>query len=271
MLTSAEKQQRQAMDAYYEYAQHPAMLKIERQVCGCDYGASSWTTRAEADRMAVLLELRSGSRLLDIGSGSGWPGLYLSRTSGCDLTLVDLPICGLKIAQTRWMKETNNASVWLTLADAAALPFAHNSFDAVCHTDLLCCLMRKKAVLRACQNILRPGRPMVFSVISVPSGLSESDQRRALDAGPEFVASKSSYRSLLTQTGWTVEEQQDVTEPFVQLTVDRLDAERANHHELVLSTGSEAVERRIENLERRRDALADGLLKRDLFVVKSAK
>ena len=111
MLTSAEKQQRQAMDAYYEYAQHPAMLKIERQVCGCDYGASSWTTRAEADRMAALLELRPGSRLLDIGSGSGWPGLYLSRTSGCDLTLVDLPIFGLKIAQTRWMKDTSNASV----------------------------------------------------------------------------------------------------------------------------------------------------------------
>ena len=62
-----------------------------------------------------------------------------------------------------------------------------------------------------------------------------------------------------------------MTELFVQLTVDRLDAERANHHELVLSTGSEAVERRIENLDRRRDALADGLLKRELFVVKSAR
>ena len=62
-----------------------------------------------------------------------------------------------------------------------------------------------------------------------------------------------------------------MTESFTQLTVDRLDAERANHHELVLSTGPEAVEKRIKNLERRRDALADGLLKRDLFVVKSAK
>ena len=167
MLTLAEKQQSDAMDAYYEHAQHPAMLKIERQVCGCDYGASSWTTRSEADRMAVLLELRPGSRLLDVGSGSGWPGLYLSRTTGCDLALVDLPAFGLKIAQTRRMKETSNSSVWLALADAAALPFAHNSFDAVCHTDLLCCLMRKTSVLRACQNILRPGRLMVFSVISV--------------------------------------------------------------------------------------------------------
>jgi ubiquinone/menaquinone biosynthesis C-methylase UbiE len=138
------------MDAYYEYAQHPVMLKIERQVCGCDYGASSWTTRVEADRMATLLELRLGSRLLDVGSGSGWPGLYLSRTTGCDLALVDLPAFGLKIAQTRRMKDTSKASVWLALADAAALPFAHDSFDAVCHADLLCCLLRKKAVLRAC-------------------------------------------------------------------------------------------------------------------------
>ena len=132
-------------------------------------------------------------------------------------------------------------------------------------------LQRKKAVLRGCQNILRPGRPMVFSVISVPPGLSEFDHRRALDAGPEFVASKSSYRSLLTQTGWTVEEQHDVTEPFAQLTVDRVDTERAYHRELVLSAGPEAVEKRIKDLERRRDALADGLLKRELFVVKSAR
>ncbi len=244
------------MDAYYEHAQHPAMLKIERQVCGCDYGASSWTTRSEADRMAVLLELRPGSRLLDVGSGSGWPGLYLSRTTGCDLALVDLPVFGLKVAQTRRMKETSNSSDWLVLADAAALPFAHASFDAICHADLLCCLLCKKAVLRACQNVLRPGRPMVFSVISIPPRLSESDHRRALEAGPEFVASKSSYRSLLAQTGWTVEEQQDVTESFTQLTVDRLEAERAYHRELVLSAGPETVERRIKNLEERRDVLA---------------
>jgi hypothetical protein len=39
----------------------------------------------------------------------------------------------------------------------------------------------------------------------------------------------------------------------------------------VLSAGPETVERRIKNLEERRDALADGLLKRELFVVRSAR
>ena len=78
MLTEAEKQQRYRMDDYYEYAHQPVMLKIERRVCGCDYGASSWTTKSEADLMANLLGIGPGSRLLDVGSGAGWPGLYLS-------------------------------------------------------------------------------------------------------------------------------------------------------------------------------------------------
>ena len=112
---------------------------------------------------------------------------------------------------------------------------------------------------------------MVFSVISVLPGLSESDYRRALDAGPDFVASDSGYLSLLEQTGWVVVEQVNATESFVQLTQKRLDIERSYQGELALSVGPETIERRIVDLERRRQALADGLLRRDLFVVKSDK
>ena len=271
MLTEAEKQQRYRMDDYYEYAHQPVMLKIERRVCGCDYGASSWTTKSEAALMANLLGIGPGSRLLDVGSGAGWPGLYLSKTTGCDLTLVDLPAFGLKMAQQRQTKESSDVSVWLALAEGAALPFIDNSFDAVCHADLLCCLVDKKSVLQACQEVLRPSKSMVFSVISVPLGLSNSDYRRALEAGPEFVASDDSYLSLLEQTGWTVLEDMNVTQSFLQLTQNRLDTERSHQDELLLSTEPETVKRRIIDLERRRDALADGLLRRDLFVVKSDK
>ena len=159
----------------------------------------------------------------------------------------------------------------MALAEGAALPFIDNSFDAVCHADLLCCLVDKKSVLQACQKVLRPSKSMVFSVISVPLGLSDSDYRRALEAGPEFVASDDSYLSLLEQTGWTVLEDMNVTQSFLQLTQNRLDTERSHQDELLLSTEPETVKRRIIDLERRRDALADGLLRRDLFVVKSDK
>jgi len=39
------------------------------------YGGTSWTTKAEADRVGRLLDLAPLDRLLDIGAGAGWPQL----------------------------------------------------------------------------------------------------------------------------------------------------------------------------------------------------
>jgi hypothetical protein len=93
-----QRAQRDRFDELYVRAQSPVILSIERSVCGCDYGGTSWTTRDEAERLGALLGLRPGLRLLDLGAGSGWPALYLARMSGCDIALVDLPLSGLRIA-----------------------------------------------------------------------------------------------------------------------------------------------------------------------------
>ncbi len=39
----------------YRRAQTVPMLDIERAVCGCDYGASCWTTRDAAARVGEVL------------------------------------------------------------------------------------------------------------------------------------------------------------------------------------------------------------------------
>ena len=62
----------------YEIAQEPLMREIERCVRGSDYGATSWTTRAQAEQAADRLELRHGLTLLGLGAGSGWPALFLA-------------------------------------------------------------------------------------------------------------------------------------------------------------------------------------------------
>ncbi len=95
MRSLEEQAQIERFSKTYLCAQTPTMRAIERRVCGCDYGGTSWTTREQCEQISALLELRPGMRLLDVGAGSGWPGLYLAGPSGCDTVLVDLPLAGL--------------------------------------------------------------------------------------------------------------------------------------------------------------------------------
>jgi SAM-dependent methyltransferase len=116
----------------------PLLGEIERRVIGGDWGANGYTTIAQADLLATGLELSAADRLLDIGTGRGWPGLYLAVRSGCRAVLADLPLEGLQVAAARAQAErlVNRTSV--VVAAASGLPFHLGSFDAVIHTDVLC-------------------------------------------------------------------------------------------------------------------------------------
>ena len=113
-------------------------LDIEREVMGSDYGATSYTTRAEAERIGQLLGLRPGIRLLDVGAGSGWPGLFLARTTGCQTTSIDKPSSDLEAAVMRVARDWLKKRCMVIAGDGKLLPFASGSFDAICHCDVLC-------------------------------------------------------------------------------------------------------------------------------------
>ena len=123
-------------DAYYRIIDEPVMRRIERSVLGSDYGASSYTTREQADRLAGLLGLAPGKLLLDVGSGAGWPGIHLARFSGCDVVLTDLPLEGLRRADRRRKVEGVHGGV--VAASAALLPLQDRVFDSATSSDVLC-------------------------------------------------------------------------------------------------------------------------------------
>ncbi len=112
--------------------------RVERMVIGADYGADGYTTVEQADELARCLELRPAVRLLDLGSGRGWPGVYLAKTSGCQAVLTDLPLVGLRLAATRAEAEGLDGRCSVVAASGPHLPFAAKTFDAVVHTDVLC-------------------------------------------------------------------------------------------------------------------------------------
>jgi len=137
-MSHSTERQAQKTNTQHQLDQAQLMLEIEREVMGCDYGASSWTTRDEAGQIGRLLDLDSGKRLLDVGAGSGWPGLFLAHTTGCDVALVDIPLEELRVASERAAKDRLSGGCWLAVGDGTALPFRSGAFDAICHSDVLC-------------------------------------------------------------------------------------------------------------------------------------
>lgn len=122
--------------AYYEGAGSSPLRELERRTLGCDYGGNSYTDVEGARVVLDFLDLDPASTLLDIGTGAGWPGLYLAKASGCRVVVTDIPTEGLRAARVRAAEEDILADA--VAASGADLPFREASFDAVTHSDVLC-------------------------------------------------------------------------------------------------------------------------------------
>jgi len=256
---------------YAECRRSVAMRELERSVCGCDYGSTSWTTRFEAERIAQLLELGPAKRLLDVGAGSGWPGLFLAQLTGCDVVLVDLPLAALRIALERATADSLSQRCEFIVADGAALPFKDASFDAVSHSDVLCCTPDKLSVLRACRRVAREGARTVFTVIAPAPALADPERRIAIDSGPPFVDVSDDYAVLLGHSGWYLQERTDVTAAFLQSMRVDLEGMQARADALIEVLGLDELTARIDHRQATIAAVDAGLLRRELFVARTCR
>jgi SAM-dependent methyltransferase len=137
-VTRTEQETTRLFAERYRVPPAEVSRRVELAVIGADWGVNGYTTAAQADLLGRELGLRPGTRLLDLGAGRGWPGLYLAATTGCQLVLSDVPIEALQAAAARARSERLSGRATPMAASARALPFARAAFDAVVHTDVLC-------------------------------------------------------------------------------------------------------------------------------------
>ncbi len=263
--TEAELTSKKRFEEVYKRSKTPVMQAIERQVCGCDYGGNSWTTRIQADELTRMLGLDADTKLVDLGAGTGWPALYMAKKSGCKATLVDLPEISLRLARERSKKDGLSNRVTVLLADAAELPLADASFNAISHSDLLCCLVQKQKVLEECRRIIRRDGRMAFTVISIISGLSDCDHARARANGPEFTETRDGYATLLERTGWALENHIDLTKHYEESCALQLQADIEHRVALEELLGADDTAERIAHWRTKCEAIRDGLFLRELF------
>jgi SAM-dependent methyltransferase len=96
-----------------------------------DYAVVGTTLQIVGEQLCETLDLRAGSRVLDVAAGNGNAALAAARR-WCEVTATDYVPALLDRAGDR--ADADGLSLNLQVADAEALPFANESFDAVVST-----------------------------------------------------------------------------------------------------------------------------------------
>ena len=190
-----------------------AEAEVRREAFGEDIGQSSWLTAAEWLRFADQAHIREDHRVLEVGSGSGGPAVYLARARGCRVTGVDLNPHGTRNgARLAGERGVGNRVTFVVANAGRPLPFPPASFDAILSNDAMCHLENRLEVLHEWRRVLRPGRRMLFTDALVVTGMIAHDEiaTRASIGRYHFVPPGENER-MIARAGFTLLSAEDVT------------------------------------------------------------
>jgi len=179
---------------------------------------------------------------------------------------MDLPLEGLRVASERAQADGLADRCFAAQADGAALPLKGATFDAISHSDVLCCLPDKLGVLRECRRAIRDAGRMAFTVIFIAADLAADDYAEALAAGPPFVETETSYDDMLAQTGWRLASRADLTAAFATSMKRLIEARAAHATQLSDLVGAAEAEDTSARMRQKLPAVERGLLQRAIFV-----
>ena len=108
-------------------------LKSRQQVAWSsgNYAVVGTTLQIVGEQLCEALDLRAGSKVLDVAAGNGMVSLAAARR-WCDVTSTDYVPALLECGRAR--ATANGLSIKFKEADAESLPFDDASFDAVIST-----------------------------------------------------------------------------------------------------------------------------------------
>ena len=170
-----------------------AALWWRKNPSACPYGQRFWVEAPHPfitrDRLRRILAPEPGERVLEVGPGTGYYTLDVAEWVGPEGEVEILDVQQEMLDHTmRAAGERALSNLKPTLADATAMPYEDDSFDAAYLTTVLGEVPDQDAALRELARVLRPGgRLVVGELMGDPHYVGFGSLReRAMGAGLGF-------------------------------------------------------------------------------------
>jgi SAM-dependent methyltransferase len=222
----------------------PVLARVRQEAYGEDIGQNSWLTAAEYRTYVAWLQVGAGSHVLEVGCGSGGPGLFLARITGAQVTGVDINTHGIAAGNAMAQEQHLEARVHFEQVDASeALPFLEGTFDALLCIDAINHLPDRLKVLQEWRRVVKAGGRLLFTDPTTVTGVLSSEEIaiRSSIGYYLFVPPGEDVR-LIELAGLQVERQEDVTENMVSISQRRCEARRHAREELLAFEGEQTYE-----------------------------
>src|SRR5262249_5303638 len=162
---------------------------------------------------ADKLKITEHSHVLEVGSGSGGPAMYLAMKRGCRINGVDINPHGvqngLKLAQAAGLADRVE---FPTIDAAETLSLGPATFSTILSNDAMCHIKHRVEVLRDWHRILRPSGLALFTDAMVITGLiSHEELATRSSIGFYLFVPPGENERLLREAGFEVLEVEDLT------------------------------------------------------------
>lgn len=228
-------------NATYSRFDHAVVARVRREAFGEDIGQNSWMIADECRMYCAWLGLRPESHLLEVGCGSGGPAIFIARTTGAQVTGVDINMHGIAAGNAMARMERLDSQVRFEVVDAGvALPFADASFDALLCIDAINHLPGRLEILREWCRVLKDGSRLLFTDPVIVTGLLSSEELAVRSSiGFYLFAPPGEDARLIREAGLVLEREEDVTENMATISQRRRDARRHAQEELLPLEGEQ--------------------------------